>query len=104
MEQATKLAILEKKTSDLTKANKGLQNENKRLKVEKKGFLDKISELEQKVLELETRGQNENNQGLTYDELQRMNTVKDSDWSSIDEMTGQVPTLAELQNMNPVRD
>ena len=111
MEQATKLATVEKENSDLTKANKGLLNENKRLKEEKKGLHDRIGELEQKVIELEARlaateqGQNESDQELTYDELQRMNTVKeDSDVSSIDEMTGQVPTLAELQNMNPVRD
>ena len=118
MEQATKLAVLEKRNSDLTKANNGLLNENKSLKVEKKGLHDRIGELEQKVLELEARlpateqGQNESDQGLTYDELQKMNTVKettyqtgqDSDASSVDEMTGQEPSLAELQNMNPVRD
>ena len=111
MEQERKLAILEKKNSDLTKKNNGLQNENKRLK-------EKNRQLEQKVRELEARlpateqGQNESEQGLTYDELQKMNTVKettyqtgqDSDASSVDEMTGQEPTLAELQDINPVRD
>ena len=111
MEQERKLAILEKDNSDLTKKNNGLQNENKRLK-------EKNRQLEQKVRELEARltateqSQNESDQGLTYDELQKMNTVKettyqtgqDSDASSVDEMTGQEPTLAELQNMNPVRD
>ena len=97
------VAVLEKKASDLTKANKGLLNENKSLK-------EKNRQLEQKVRELQ--GQNESDQGLTYDELQKMNTVKeatyqtgqDSDASSVDEMTGQEPTLAELQNMNPVGD
>jgi regulator of replication initiation timing len=122
MLQATKIATLEKKNSDLTKANKGLLNENKSLKL-------KNRELEQKVLELKAQlaapststsaaatiseqGQHESDQGLSYDELQRMNTMKeatyqtgqDSDASSVDEMTGQEPTLAELQTMNSVRD
>ena len=123
MEQETKIAILEKKNSDLEKANNGLKQENRSLKGKNKGLNDKINELEQKVAELQAQldarsantaeqGQNESEQGLTYDELQRMNTVKEttyqtsqeSDASSVDEMTGQEPTLAELQSINSVRD
>lgn len=124
MQQETKIVILEKKNSDLEKANNGLKRENRSLKEKNKGLEDKVNELEQKIkmLELQAQltaqsvtveqGQKESEQGLTYDELQRMNTVKEvtyqtgqeSDASSVDEMTGQEPTLAELLSMNSVRD
>ena len=118
MQQEAKVAVLEKNNSDLTKANDGLRREIRGLKEEKRELKETISELEAQLAALAAptvaseQGQEENEQGLTYDELQRMNTVKEatyqtgqeSDASSVDEMTGQEPTLAELQSMNSVRD
>ena len=118
VQQETKVAVLEKNNSDLTKANNGLRHEIRSLKEEKRELKEAISELKAQLAALAAptvaseQGQEENEQGLTYDELQRMNTVKEatyqtgqeSDASSVDEMTGQEPTLAELQSMNSVRD
>lgn len=126
LHQERRIACLEKENSDLKKANNGLKSKIKGLKDKNKDLNEEVNELVQKVLKLERKlvasnisveqdpsaNENEQGPGLTYDELQRMNTVKEaayqtgqeSDALSVDEMTGQEPTLAELQSMNSVRD
>lgn len=95
-----------------------LEEENSKLKQMNRKLIEKNKELEKKNMELrnellELKGKHESDVGLSYDELRKLNTVEepagyqagqDSDASSVDEMTGQEPTLAELRFMNPVGD
>ena len=127
------VSLLNYADAALVKENRGLRKnyndvkiklkaENDRLKAENYDLLQKIRELEAQVAaqnitaavgEQRRQDQNgENEMGLSYNELLKMNTVKEatyqtgqeSDASSVDETTGQEPTLAELRIMNSVQD
>ena len=120
---------LKKENKGLRKNYNGVKIKNNELKAkidhlkaENYDLLRKIRELEAQVAaqnitaavgEQRRQDQNgENEMGLSYNELLNMNTVKEatyqtgqeSDASSVDETTGQEPTLAELRIMNSVRD
>ena len=119
---------LRKENNGLKDNYNGLKIKNNNLKAEIYDLKAKNDDLMQKILELEAKltapnvaaaaaaesgkDQNESETGLSYDELLKMNTVmeatyqtgQESDASSVDELTGQEPTLAELQSMNSVRD
>ena len=99
-----KITILEKENNDLKAENSKLKQELLELKAKLAAQSTNRNDQDQ--------SNNESELGLTYDELQKLNTVKEpayqtgqeSDASSVDEMTGQEPTLAELLSINPVGD
>lgn len=101
---AQKITILEKENNDLKAENNKLRQELLELQAKLVGPSTSRNEHDQ--------SNNGGELGLTYDELQKLNTVaepayqtgQESDASSVDEMTGQEPTLAELLSMNPVGD
>ena len=113
--QKANVDILGKENSQLKKENNDLKVEIDRLRQENLELKAKQAAPSGKVVSIEqddSSNELESDMGLSYDELQKMNTVKepvyqtgqDSDASSVDEMTGQEPTLAELLSMNPVGD